>query len=126
MFKRMLMRWLILAIAVALTAWLMPGVALHGWFAPLWVSALFAAVNLVLGSLLRLVAAPVMLLTLGLFGLVINGLMFKVTSWLTDDLTASGFATAFLAGLVITAIGAVLHLTPLGRAARKKKRRSAK
>jgi putative membrane protein len=61
------------------------------------------------------------LLTLGLFGLVINGLMFRVTSWLTGALTVDGFGTAFLAGLIITVISAILHLTPLGRAARKER-----
>ena len=44
MLKRLFARWLILAIAVGMTAWLMPGVSLHGWFAPFWVSALFAVV----------------------------------------------------------------------------------
>jgi len=121
MLKRLLARWLILAVAVGLTAWLMPGVSLHGALAPLWVSTLFAVVNLVLGSLVRLITVPALLLTLGLFGLVINGLMFKVTSWLTDDLTVTGFGTAFLAALLVTVISAILHLTPLGRATRKRR-----
>ena len=123
MLKRLIARWLILALAVGLTAWLLPGVSLHGWFAPLWVSALFAIVNVTLGSLVRLISLPALLLTLGLFGLVINGLMFKVTSWLTDSLTVDGFGSAFLAGVIVTVISAILHLTPLGRAARKKSRK---
>jgi putative membrane protein len=121
MVKRLFAHWLILAVAIALTAWLMPGVALHGWYAPLWVSALFSAVNLVLGSVVRLATAPIMLFTLGLFGLVVNGLMFRVTAWLTDDLTVDGFGSAFLAALVVTVISAILIRTPLGRAARKSK-----
>jgi putative membrane protein len=118
--KRFFIRWVILTIAVVLTAWVMPGVTLHGGvLGAFWVSALFAVVNLLLGSLIRLFTLPVMLLTLGLFGLVVNGLMFRVTSWISSDLQVSGFPTAFLAGLVITVITMLLNLTPLGRASRK-------
>ena len=124
MIKRFFVRWVILTIAVVLAAWLMPGVELHGGvLGAFWVSALFAVVNVVLGSLVRLATAPVMLLTLGLFGLVVNGMMFRVTSWITDDLHVSGIPTAFLAGLVITVITAILHFTPLGHAAEKKSKR---
>lgn len=122
MIKRFLARWLILAIAVGLTAGLLSGVSIHGGaFSLLWIALLFALVNLVLGSLMRLITAPLMLLTLGLFGLVINGLMFEVMAWLSNSLTVNGFGTAFIAALIITVVAAVLTLTPLGRPARKHK-----
>ena len=127
MLKRLFARWVILAIAVGLTAGLLKGVSIHGGlFALLWISALFALVNLILGTFVRVITAPLMLLTLGLFGLVVNGLMFKVTSWLSDSLTVDGFGTVLLAGLIITVVAAVLALTPLGRPARKHKEHEAR
>ncbi|WP_346620687.1 phage holin family protein [Blastococcus montanus] len=70
----------------------------------LWIALVFALINAVVGPILRLLALPFVLLTLGLFLLVINAALLGLTAALTDRLTVDGFATAVLGGLLL-AIG---------------------
>jgi putative membrane protein len=122
MLKRLIAAWAILAIAFALVAWLMSGVELHGGFVGvLWVSALFAVVNLFIGSLVRIITIPIMLLTLGLFGILVNALMLRLVSWWSSDLDINGWGTAIIAAILLSLITWLLGLTPLGRPKRKAK-----
>ena len=101
--------WIALTAAIAIAVALLPGVTVDGGvLAYLWIAALFALVNLLLGPILRLLAAPVILITLGLFSLVINALLFSITSWLSDALSVDGFFSALLAAIVVSIITAVL------------------
>ena len=70
----------------------------------LWIALIFAVVNAIVGPILRLLSLPFVLLTLGLFLLVINAALLGLTALLTDRLTVDGFISAVLGGLVL-AIG---------------------
>lgn len=106
-----LIRWGILAAAIALTAWLLPDVdAEGGFFTVLWIAVIFGLVNAILGLLLRVLTLPLILLTFGLFSLVINAIIVLVTDWLSDDFTVDGFWTALLAAIIISIVSFVLSL----------------
>ena len=70
----------------------------------LWIALIFAVVNAIVGPILRLLSLPFVLLTLGLFLLVINAALLGLTALLTDRLTVDGFISAVLGGLIL-AIG---------------------
>jgi putative membrane protein len=70
----------------------------------LWIALIFAVVNAIVGPILRLLSLPFILLTLGLFLLVINAALLGLTALLTDRLTVDGFWAAVLGGLIL-AIG---------------------
>ena len=70
----------------------------------LWIALIFAVVNAIVGPILRLLSLPFVLLTLGLFLLVINAALLGITAAVTDRLTVDGFVAAVLGGLVL-AIG---------------------
>ena len=123
MLKRLIAHWVILALAVALAAWITPGMSIHGgplgW---LWIALLFGLLNLVLGTILKLVTLPLMLLTLGLFGILINAVLLRLVAAWSSDLDLDGFGSALLGALLITVFTWLLRLTPLGsprRAAKK-------
>lgn len=67
----------------------------------LWVALLFAVVNTILGPVVRLFSLPFVVLTLGLFLLVVNAAMLGITAGISDRLTVDGFVTAVLGGLLI-------------------------
>jgi putative membrane protein len=69
------------------------------------VALIFGLVNLVVKPVVKLFALPLLLLTLGLFTLVINALMLMLTSWIAgDSFQVDGFLTALLGGLIISIV----------------------
>jgi putative membrane protein len=70
----------------------------------LWIALIFAVVNAVIGPIVRLLSLPFVVLTLGLFLLVINAALLGLTALLTDRLEVDGFVAAVVGGLLL-AIG---------------------
>ncbi len=110
MIKKLALRWAVLTLAVFLAAAVVPGVHVHGGVLTyLWVALLFGLVNAVLGPVLRLLTLPFTLITLGLFALVVNGILVAVTAGLSSKFDVGGFFSAFLAALVISLVSTVLN-----------------
>ena len=109
MIVKLLVAWVILAAAIAITAALVPSVEVDGGVLTLLgVSMLFALVNALIGPLLRLISLPLTLVTLGLFALVVNGVLLGITAGLTDSLDVGGVVSTIIAALVISVVTAVL------------------
>jgi putative membrane protein len=71
----------------------------------LWIGLIFGVVNAIVGPVLRLLSLPFVVLTLGLFLLVVNAALLGLTAALTDRLTIDGFGTAVLGGLILAIAG---------------------
>jgi putative membrane protein len=107
----LLIRWLISTIAVGLTIYLLPGMQFSGNWIELFIVALvLALVNTIVRPVVTILSCPLIILTLGLFSLVINALMLLLTDWLLPVITIDGFWTAFWASLLISLIAWVLNL----------------
>ena len=107
-FLRFLLRVLVLAGIIYVVARFVDGIDVipgTGSFGEtgtyLWVALLFALVNTIIGPLARLLSLPFIILTLGLFLLVVNAAMLAITAGLSDRLTVDGFGSAVLGGLLI-------------------------
>ncbi len=103
----------IIAILVAVS--IVPGIDLEGpWWGLAVVALLFGLANAAVRPLLTLLALPFVILTLGLFMLVINALMLYLTSWLAQGFnvyfTVRSFGSAVLGSIVISLISAGLRL----------------
>jgi putative membrane protein len=108
--RAIILTWLILAVAIAVAAAIVPDVDVSGgFFGVLGVAFVFGLVNALIGPLLRLVTLPLTLVTLGLFSLVVNGLLLAITAGLTDSLDLGGFLQTVLASVVISAVSSVLQ-----------------
>jgi len=70
----------------------------------LWIGLLFGVVNAIVGPILRLLSLPFVVLTLGLFLLVVNAALLGLTALLTDRLTVDGFWTALIGGLILALV----------------------
>jgi putative membrane protein len=116
MLKRFLFIWLTLAVAIGLTAWLLPGVEINGGFGSLiLISAVFGFVNAILGTIVKLLTMPLTVMTLGLFALVVNALMLQITDWWLDKLDVDGFLTSLVATVLISLFSTILQVVVLGR-----------
>jgi putative membrane protein len=109
---RLLLVWLINALALIAVAYLMPGVAVSSFGAALVAALVLGLINAVVRPLLVLLTLPVTLLTLGLFIFVLNGLLFwMVGTWLEGFEVAgfwSGVFGAILFSLVSWALSALV------------------
>lgn len=102
---RLIARFLIVAAAVWLVAAYVPGVMVReGISSYLIIAAIFAVLNVLVRPALKLLAFPLLVLTLGLFLIVINAAMLGLTALLTDRLAIDGIGTAVIASLVISAV----------------------
>jgi putative membrane protein len=107
--RNLLIRWFILTLAIGVTARFMPGVRVEGDLQNLLIIALvFGLVNAFVRPILSLLSCGLIILTLGLFTLVINTAMFLLTAQLMPALKVEGFWAAFWASLVISLITAIL------------------
>jgi putative membrane protein len=99
---RLLLRLVVLALIIGVVAKLVPGIHVHGGFwALLWISLIFSLVNAVLGPLFKLLSLPLIVLTLGIFLLVVNAALLAITAGLSKHLDIDGFGAAVLGGLLI-------------------------
>lgn len=108
------------AAALAVATWLLSGIALTGHntgaqvVTLIVVALIFGVINVIVKPLVKLLSLPLLILTLGLFTLVINALMLLLTSWVAGRLDVSfhvdGFGTAFLGGLIISIVAWALHM----------------
>ncbi|HET9223620.1 MAG TPA: phage holin family protein [Roseiflexaceae bacterium] len=114
-FRSLSLRWLINILAIYAAVWLVPGIDFTG---PGWqlgvIAAVFGLINIALRPLLTLLSCPLILLTFGLFGLVINAALLALTAQIAASLgfnfTVAGFWPAVLGGLVIALVGLALNI----------------
>ncbi|WP_051515943.1 phage holin family protein [Candidatus Blastococcus massiliensis] len=71
----------------------------------LWIGLIFGVINAVVGPVLRLLSLPFVVLTLGLFLLVVNAALLGLTAAVTDRMTIDGFGTALIGGLILALAG---------------------
>ena len=119
--RHLLVRLLINAAALFAAVKLIPGMHFTGGIGQLLLVALvFGLINAVVRPVLALLSCPLIVVTLGLFLLVINAVMLWLTSWLAASLglgfRVDGFLPALLGGLVIGIVSTVLTLS-VGRVA---------
>ncbi|WP_018132064.1 phage holin family protein [Effusibacillus pohliae] len=107
-------RILLNALALVLVSWLFEGISFaagsRGVIAALWAGLVLGVVNVTIKPLIKLLTLPVNILTLGLFGLLVNALMLKVVDWLSPGFEVHGFFAAFFGAIVLAVISSVLNL----------------
>lgn len=111
------------AVALAVAAWLLDGIKVSGkdWpdaILPLVLAAIIlGAVTVFVEPVVKLLSLPFIILTLGLFLIVINALMLMLTSWICDQVdvgfSVDGFWTAVVGGIIITLVTGFIDLVAI-------------
>ena len=105
---RLLLNWVLSAIAVWIVSKLVPGVHVSGPAAALIAALAIGFINATLGFVLKIITFPLTLLTLGVFWLVINALMLELASALVPGFQVRGFFAAFVGAIVLSLVNLVL------------------
>jgi putative membrane protein len=113
--RKLILRWLINGVALYVAAELVRGIDVKGgWLALAIMALIFGLVNALIRPILKLLTCPLIIVTLGLFTLVINALMLELASWLGRQFGlgfyVAGFWPAFWGALVISVVSFVLNL----------------
>lgn len=112
---KFLLRWLINGVALFVAAEVVSGITYEGgWLVLAGVALIFGLVNALIRPLLELLTCPLIILTLGLFTLVINALMLWLASFIAGSLGlgfhVADFLSAFLGGLIVSVVSFALNL----------------
>ncbi len=105
---RLLLNWVLSAVAVWIVAQLVPGIHVSGAAAALIAALVIGFINATIGALLKIITFPLTLLTLGVFWFVINALMLKLASALVPGFQVQGFLAAFIGAIVLSVVNLVL------------------
>lgn len=100
--KRFLIHWLVIALALWVTAYILPGVNVDSTQALAIAAVVLGLVNALIRPVLTILTLPITVLTLGLFYLVVNGLTFLLAAKLVPGFHVAGFWWAVLGALMVS------------------------
>jgi putative membrane protein len=106
---KIIVNWLVSAIAIAIAAYLLPGVHVASIQAALVLAVVLGIINAILKPILLLLTFPITILTLGLFTLVINAFLILLAASIVPGFTVDGFWWALLFSIVLSIVNTFLH-----------------
>ncbi|HVP56184.1 MAG TPA: phage holin family protein [Candidatus Eisenbacteria bacterium] len=107
---RLLLTWLLSAVALLIVSYLVPGFHVEGFKAALIAAVVIGLINATLGMLLKFITLPLTLLTLGVFWWVVNAFMLMLASkLLAPNFMVTGFLAAFLGAIVLSLVNMLLR-----------------
>ena len=105
---RLILNWVLSAVAVWVVAHVVPGVSVSGPMAALIAALAIGFVNATIGLVLKILTFPLSLVTFGLFWLVINALMLELAAALVPGFQVHGFPAAFVGAIVLSLVNMML------------------
>jgi putative membrane protein len=106
---RLLLHWILSALALLVVSHFVPGFHVNGLLPALIAAVVIGLLNATLGLFLKIITIPFSILTLGIFLLVINGLMILLASAIVPGFHVSGFGPAFWGALVLALLGMLIR-----------------
>ncbi len=106
---RLLLHWILSAVAVWIVAHIVPGISVDTPVTALVAALVIGLVNATLGLLLKVLTFPLTILTLGLFWFVINALMLELAAALVSGFHVRNFIAALLGAVMLSLVSSVLQ-----------------
>ena len=103
-----ILRWIGYALAVMLVAFIIPGIEVDGFWGALIAAVVLGFANTFIKPILSFISLPLNFLTLGLFALVLNGLMLWAIAAITPGIEVNGFWSAFFGAIILSVVIAVV------------------
>ncbi|HOV90001.1 MAG TPA: phage holin family protein [Syntrophorhabdaceae bacterium] len=104
-----IIRWLLMALAIMLLGYYLPGITISSFWTALWVALFMGIVNTIIRPILIFITLPINILTLGLFTFVINASLVMLASTVIKGFYVQGFLYALLFSLILSIINFVLN-----------------
>lgn len=101
---KLILRWFLNALGLLLISYFIPSISVASFYIALITALILGFVNAVIRPLLILLTLPINIITLGLFVLVINGLLFWFVSSFIQGFSVDGFTAAFIGSLLMSLV----------------------
>ncbi|MHB1021587.1 MAG: phage holin family protein [Acidobacteriaceae bacterium] len=101
---RLLINWILSALALFIVAFVVPGFEVSGFGAAMWAALVVGFLNMTLGWVLHFVTFPLTVLTLGLFYFIVNAIILYLASGLVPGFRIKNFGSALLGALVLALV----------------------
>ena len=111
----LLLRWILFTLAIMFVAWLVPGIGVENFQTAMLVTVIMALINIFIRPLIVFITLPINILTLGIFTLVINALLFMLAGYIAPGFYVDGFLAAFLAS-VLSFLGLIINMVTVNNA----------
>ena len=99
---KMIIRWVVFALMIMLVGWLTPGLTIANFLTAMIAVIVIALINAFIKPVILMLTLPLNLVTLGLFTIVINALLFMFTAYIVPGVEVEGFLSALLASVLIS------------------------
>src|SRR5271165_5876656 len=120
MIRPLAITWVFNTVALFVATWLLSGLSYGSdWWALLVAGLVFTLVNFFLKPVLTILSIPFIIVTLGVFYLLINVFMLYLTHWIVPQFTIATFWWALLAAIIVSAVNGVLNVS-FGRPAKQR------
>jgi len=106
---RLIAHWLLSALCILLVARFVPGIVVSGFGTALLAAVIIGFVNGSIGLLLKILTFPLIVLTFGIFWLIINALMLKFASLFVPGFYVQGFAPAFWGAIILSLLNIAIR-----------------
>jgi len=106
---RLLLHWILTAVAVWIVAHVVPGIRVSGPTAALIAALVIGLINATLGLLLKILTFPLTILTLGLFWFVINAVMLELAAAFVKGFYVRDFVAAFIGAILLSIVSSLLQ-----------------
>ena len=97
-----ILKWILFALLIMFIAWVIPGITVTGFISALIVVIVLSIVNLFIRPLVELISLPLNVITLGIFSLIINALLFLLAAKFSPGFQIDGFWSGFFGALILS------------------------
>lgn len=104
-----IIKWLVMVLAIMISSYLIPGVAVAGFWTALWLALFLGIINFLVKPILILITLPINILTLGLFTFVINAILILLAASVIKGFAVNGFWTAMFFSIVLSIVSYILN-----------------
>ena len=111
----MILKWILFALLIMLIAWILPGISVSGFLSALVVVVIIGLINLLIRPLVQFISLPINILTLGLFSLVVNALLFLLAARIDPGFSIDGFWSGFFGALILSIFTPLIDKINIGK-----------
>lgn len=104
----MILKWILFALLIMFIAWVIPGITITGFLSALFVVIILSVVNILIRPLVNFISLPLNVITLGIFSLIINALLFLLVAKFSPGFQIDGFWSGFFGALILSVFGPLI------------------